>query len=63
MKIGTVLRLIGGVPSEAELAKISLEWVGDSTVTFAQFLEIVQKHRAGHGFMAEELRLVGVSCL
>ena len=53
-KIGTVLRLIGGVPTEEELQNFGVQ--PQETVTFQEFLKLVEKHRANHGFMAEELR-------
>eukprot|EP00116_Pleurobrachia_bachei_P012170 sb/3472432/ len=55
-KIATVLRLIGGAPTEDELAGISLHFPHDSYLCFEDFVELVENHRKSHGFMAEELR-------
>lgn len=55
-KIGTVLRLIGGVPTQGELDTIIATVGEEGTVNFQEFLDIVEKHRGSHGFMADELR-------
>ena len=55
-KIGTVLRLIGGAPTEEELRGVVSTFGEEGTVNFTEFLDIVEKHRSCHGFMADELR-------
>ena len=56
IKVGTVLRLIGGVPTERGLKEVVSTFGEEGTVNFTEFLDIVKKHRSSHGFMADELR-------
>lgn len=51
-----MLRLIGGVPTEEELKGVASTFGEEGTVNFAEFLDLVEKHRSQHGFMADELR-------
>ena len=50
------MRLIGGVPTEEELQGVVATFGEEGKVSFAEFLDIVEKHRSRHGFMADELR-------
>lgn len=54
--MGTVLRLIGGAPTEEELRGVVSTFGEGGFVNFQEFLDVVEKHRNRHGFMADELR-------
>ena len=54
--MGTVLRLIGGAPTEEELRGVVSTFGEEGFVNFQEFLDVVEKHRNSHGFMADELR-------
>ena len=57
-KVGTVLRLIGGAPTENELNEVVSTFGEEGTLSFTEFLGIVEKHRSNHGFMGDELRFL-----
>ena len=58
--MGTVLRLIGGAPTEEELRGVVSTFGEEGFVNFQEFLDVVEKHRNSHGFMADELRFSDV---
>ena len=54
------MRLIGGAPTEDELRGVVSTFGEEGFVNFQEFLDVVEKHRNSHGFMADELRFSDV---